>query len=62
MSWCGLLESKIRLLITAIEKNPGIRLVHVNPAQFPPAQPQPERPFETLWFPNSPLLLCPRPQ
>ena len=46
MSWCGLMESKIRILVQAIEKNPGIKLVHINPKSFPPAKPDPEKPHE----------------
>uniref|UniRef100_A0A915I7B2 Poly(A) polymerase RNA-binding domain-containing protein n=1 Tax=Romanomermis culicivorax TaxID=13658 RepID=A0A915I7B2_ROMCU len=36
MTWSGLVESKIRLLITNFERNPGVQLVHVNPEQLPP--------------------------
>lgn len=32
----GLVESKIRILISNLEKNPFIRLAHVNPSSFGP--------------------------
>lgn len=34
MKWCGLVESKIRYLITNLERNAHIRLAHVNPKCF----------------------------
>lgn len=34
LEWCGLIESKIRLLIANLERNPHIKLVHVNPKCF----------------------------
>lgn len=34
MEWCGLVESKIRLLIGNLERNQHISLAHVNPKCF----------------------------
>ncbi|XP_045781314.1 poly(A) polymerase type 3 isoform X1 [Maniola jurtina] len=31
LQWCGLIESKIRHLITTLERNPHITIAHVNP-------------------------------
>lgn len=39
LAWSGLIESKIRLLVSNFERNPGVLLVHVNPDQFPPVKP-----------------------
>lgn len=64
VTWSGLIESKIRLLVSYFERNPGVTLVHVNPEQFTPipkptvtttspegsAQVDPAPPFECLWF------------
>ena len=36
LAWCGLVESKIRILVANFERNPGVNLVHVNPEQFIP--------------------------
>lgn len=34
LEWVGLVESKIRILVANLEKNPYIKLAHVNPKQF----------------------------
>ncbi|XP_022230285.2 poly(A) polymerase beta [Drosophila obscura] len=34
LEWCGLVESKVRLLIGNLERNPHIALAHVNPKGF----------------------------
>ncbi|XP_060654506.1 poly(A) polymerase type 3 [Drosophila nasuta] len=34
LEWCGLVESKVRLLIGNLERNPHIALAHVNPKSF----------------------------
>lgn len=34
LEWCGLVESKIRYLITNLERNVHISLAHVNPKCF----------------------------
>lgn len=34
LEWCGLVESKVRLLIGNLERNPHIVLAHVNPKCF----------------------------
>jgi poly(A) polymerase len=50
IEWVGLVESKIRLLIgNILEKNPLIRLAHVNPQAFPPLI-EVEKRFVTHWF------------
>ncbi|EYC40461.1 hypothetical protein Y032_0611g636 [Ancylostoma ceylanicum] len=55
--FCGFVESKIRHLIGALERNQGISLAHINPRQYKPlpsAVPQfgsgYENPVCTLWF------------
>lgn len=46
--WIGLLESKVRLLVQALERQASIQLVHLNPNSYehkivaPPAPPEPE--------------------
>jgi Poly(A) polymerase predicted RNA binding domain len=35
----GLIESKIRILIGSLERNPEIKLAHVNPKAFEPVKP-----------------------
>lgn len=34
LEWCGLVEAKIRFLISNLERNPHIALAHVNPKRF----------------------------
>lgn len=34
LEWCGLVESKVRLLISNLERNQHISLAHVNPKCF----------------------------
>ncbi|KAK9885778.1 hypothetical protein WA026_013648 [Henosepilachna vigintioctopunctata] len=34
LEWCGLVESKVRLLIGNLERNPFITLAHINPERF----------------------------
>ncbi|XP_053696849.1 poly(A) polymerase type 3-like [Sabethes cyaneus] len=34
LEWCGLVESKVRLLVQSMERNPHIKLAHVNPKCF----------------------------
>lgn len=36
-TWYGLVESKIRTLISSIEKQPAIGTVHINPRSYPVA-------------------------
>lgn len=40
LEWVGLIESKIRHLILALERNDHITLAHINPEQFDPVQPE----------------------
>eukprot|EP00118_Oscarella_pearsei_P007994 m.40240 g.40240 ORF g.40240 m.40240 type:complete len:617 (+) comp32930_c0_seq18:98-1948(+) len=46
LEWVGLVESKIRLLITSLEQSDSIFLAHVNPKQFPGI----DSAEETQWF------------
>lgn len=39
MEWCGLVESKVRYLITNLERNQHISLAHVNPKCFDRTKP-----------------------
>ncbi|CAJ0588911.1 unnamed protein product [Cylicocyclus nassatus] len=55
--FCGFVESKIRHLIGALERNQGISLAHINPRQYKPLPsaipkfgPGFENPVCTLWF------------
>ena len=41
LEWVGLVESKIRHLILALESNDHITLAHINPEQYDPVQPEP---------------------
>ena len=41
LEWVGLVESKIRHLILALERNDHITLAHINPEQFDPIHPEP---------------------
>ncbi|XP_053691995.1 poly(A) polymerase type 3-like [Sabethes cyaneus] len=47
LEWCGLVESKIRLLIQNLERNLPINLAHVNPKCF---QLVPKGTSKSLWF------------
>lgn len=38
LEWVGLVESKIRHLIGALERNEHITLAHINPEQFDPLE------------------------
>ena len=49
LEWVGLVESKIRHLILALERNDHITLAHINPQQFDPLQPEKDT-FSTMWF------------
>ena len=51
LEWVGLVESKIRHLILALERNDHITLAHINPEQYDPVQPEPyvfHKPVMTL--------------
>lgn len=45
--WTGLLESKIRYLVQALERQPAIKLVHLNPNSFENLINDSQR---TMWF------------
>lgn len=49
LEWVGLVESKVRILISNLEKNIFIKLAHVNTSSFGPS-PDPEGGFVTKWF------------
>lgn len=50
LEWVGLVESKIRILISSLEKNEFITLAHVNPQSFPAPKDNPEKDeFSTMW-------------
>ncbi|KAF5296046.1 hypothetical protein FQA39_LY12668 [Lamprigera yunnana] len=51
LEWCGLVESKVRLLIVTLERNPHIKLAHINPESFNQLEAQQEPNVHcTLWF------------
>lgn len=49
LEWYGLVESKIRILITNLERHPYIQLAHVNPEVFTPLEVEPDT-FQSMWF------------
>jgi len=49
LEWVGLVESKIRILVGNLEKNPYIKLAHVNPESFGPLNESDGR-YCTKWF------------
>lgn len=49
LEWYGLVESKIRLLVVSLERNPHIKIAHVNPDCFSGIDPDPDKPT-SLWF------------
>lgn len=53
LEWVGLVESKIRHLILALERNDHITLAHINPEQYDPVQPEPYVFYTFFTFPNS---------
>lgn len=50
LEWCGLVESKIRLLIGNLERNQHITLAHVNPDSFQQPQEPDSNVHCTMWF------------
>ncbi|XP_017773319.1 PREDICTED: poly(A) polymerase type 3 [Nicrophorus vespilloides] len=51
LEWSGLVESKIRLLIGTLERNPHIMLVHINPESFSHLESQSDSNNTcSLWF------------
>lgn len=52
LEWCGLIESKVRLLIMTLERNQHIVLAHVNPECYPGMPPAPDTPSTpaNMWF------------
>ncbi|ELU07731.1 hypothetical protein CAPTEDRAFT_223399 [Capitella teleta] len=49
LEWVGLVESKIRILVGNLEKNPFICIAHVNPKSFGPNEDD-ESPYIAKWF------------
>lgn len=49
LEWYGLVESKIRILISNLERHPYIEIAHVNPESFPPCEPDGEK-LQSMWF------------
>uniref|UniRef100_T1JA32 polynucleotide adenylyltransferase n=1 Tax=Strigamia maritima TaxID=126957 RepID=T1JA32_STRMM len=49
LEWYGLVESKIRLLVTSLERNPHIKVAHVNPECYSGLEFNPDAP-NSLWF------------
>ncbi|GBM56972.1 Poly(A) polymerase gamma [Araneus ventricosus] len=49
LEWYGLVESKIRILITHLERHPSIELAHVNPQTYPPLVPEPDV-YQSMWY------------
>ncbi|KAL0274245.1 UNVERIFIED_CONTAM: hypothetical protein PYX00_006716 [Menopon gallinae] len=50
LEWCGLVESKIRLLIGNLERNQHITLAHVNPDSFQQTSEPGSNVHCTMWF------------
>lgn len=51
LEWCGLVESKVRHLISSLEKNEHIALAHVNPKRFECSIQQTKTAeFCSMWF------------
>ncbi|CAH0546150.1 unnamed protein product [Brassicogethes aeneus] len=51
LEWCGLVESKVRLLIGNLERNPYINLAHINPECFQQLETQREPNMQcAMWF------------
>lgn len=49
VEWVGLVESKIRILVGNLERNPLIKLAHIDPDAFPPLS-ESEGEFVSKWF------------
>ncbi|XP_042903419.1 poly(A) polymerase type 3 isoform X2 [Parasteatoda tepidariorum] len=49
LEWYGLVESKIRILISHLERHPNIHLAHVNPETYTPIGADPDK-FACMWF------------
>ncbi|KFM56834.1 Poly(A) polymerase gamma, partial [Stegodyphus mimosarum] len=49
LEWYGLVESKIRILISHLERHPNINLAHVNPEAFTPLEVEPDT-YQSMWF------------
>ncbi|XP_035219622.1 poly(A) polymerase gamma-like [Stegodyphus dumicola] len=49
LEWYGLVESKIRILISHLERHPNINLAHVNPEAFTPLEVESDT-YQSMWF------------
>ncbi|XP_054710127.1 poly(A) polymerase type 3-like [Uloborus diversus] len=49
LEWYGLVESKIRILISHLERHPNINLAHVNPEAHTPLEVE-EDSYQSMWF------------
>ena len=49
MDWDGLVEARLRLLVTSLEKQQSVTLAHPCPRTFDPYQPNPDL-FQSIWF------------
>ncbi|GFQ87519.1 poly(A) polymerase alpha [Trichonephila clavata] len=49
LEWYGLVESKIRILITHLERHPSIELAHVNPQTYTPLDAEPDV-HQSMWY------------
>ncbi|XP_022253955.1 poly(A) polymerase type 3-like [Limulus polyphemus] len=49
LEWHGLVESKIRILISNLERHPSIALAHINPESHSAPEPEPDT-FQSMWF------------
>ncbi|XP_057672634.1 poly(A) polymerase type 3 [Diorhabda carinulata] len=49
LEWCGLVESKARLLVGNLERNPFIMLAHINPQSYSMIEPEPNT-VGSMWF------------
>lgn len=49
LEWCGLVESKARLLVGNLERNPFIMLAHINPQSYTMNESEPNT-VGSMWF------------
>ncbi|XP_075722274.1 poly(A) polymerase hiiragi isoform X2 [Rhipicephalus microplus] len=49
LEWYGLVESKIRILISNLERHPYIAIAHVNTESFPSTEPNGDK-RQSMWF------------
>ncbi|GIX70780.1 poly(A) polymerase alpha [Caerostris extrusa] len=49
LEWYGLVESKIRILITHLERHPSIELAHVHPQTYTPLEAEADV-YQSMWY------------